>query len=144
MLRQGLRVVALLACATLSGCAVSATARQSTTDVASQVIPSPVGVALPTVAPNSVCGGTLVGKPIILRATSDGNVVGEVSGVQIPVLWPPGFRAVLAPSFAGVYDSSGRLFATPGEDISKYTDSGHWGEFNACATGSGVAVYPAP
>jgi hypothetical protein len=103
------------------------------------------GRPLPTTDPVvNACPGIEIGGPLVLTSTPTGIVATTNSGQDLPVFWPPGFRAIFDPSFSSVVDDRGAVFATAGEDIHPYVTTGQWGGFNACVTGSQVFLFTVP
>jgi hypothetical protein len=127
-----------MAVAILAGC--GAVVSPGTSAIAK---PSIDGRPLPTTDPAvNACAGVETG-PLVLTATPTGIYARTDTGQDLPIFWPPGFRAIFDPTFSSVISDRGAVFATAGEDINPYVETGRWGGYNACVTGSQVFLYGA-
>jgi hypothetical protein len=143
MIGMGKQAALLVVLMTLCACGGPGAAQPSPTTSVTPIghATEAPGVALPTSPSNEACLSDLTGHPITL-AVAGNDVVGHTpSGTDLPIYWPPGFRGVVTPDFKGVYTDTGALFATPGQDLSPFTNSGHWGPYSACALGQGIWVF---
>lgn len=85
-----------------------------------------------------------IGGRIILSSAPTGIVGHADSGYDLPIFWPPGFRAVFDPEFSHVLSNTGVVFATAGEDTNVHLKTGRWNGLNACPTGDGIYIFSVP
>lgn len=102
----------LLVAVMVAGCDTSVVNPTRKPEASGMPLPTLVVWPMPT---NPTCGGVVLGPPpFTLEGSPTDGVYGLLgSGHRVPVLWPPGYRALFTPTLV-VVDPSGNIVARAG------------------------------